>query len=122
MTEEIQELRKEFIEELQNQVQHNRITAEKLGTECELRGIELHEEILAPIGYNTCDRCGEYGDSELDFLCVDSFEWDESDNGDHAVLNGIDIEGIDYCVLCWGCVNELRKKGREGKNEKDTDA
>lgn len=101
----------EIVGQLQDQVQHNRITAEELGAECEKWNIELHEKVLAPIGYNTCDRCGDYGDSELEFLWVDSFEWDEDNDGDRAVLNGIGIEGVDYCALCWKCVNELKKEG-----------
>ncbi len=103
--------RQEKIELLQDQIEHGRISSAELGAECEKNEINLHEDVLEPIGWNTCDRCGECGDSELDFLWVDSFEWDEDNDGDNAVLNGIDIEGIDYCALCWGCVNELRKKG-----------
>lgn len=104
---------------IQDQVEHNRITIDELHEECEKHGFDLHEDILAPIGYNTCDRCGDYGDVELDFLWVDSFAWDENNDGDHAVLNGIDIEGGDYCALCWGCVEELRKKGKLCESSKN---
>lgn len=103
--------RQEKIDLLQNQAQHYRISKEELGKECEENNIELHEEVLEPIGFNTCDRCGEYGWSEQDFLWVDSFEWDEDNEGDKAVIKAMQIEGIDYCALCWDCVNELKEKG-----------
>lgn len=90
---------------LQGQVQHNRITAKGLGEECEKWNLLLHEDVLEPIGYNTCDRCGNYGDSELDFLWVDGFEWDNDNLEDQAILRNIDREGIDYDALCWGCVS-----------------
>lgn len=101
--------REDTIQMLQDQVYHGGITSDELADICNEQAILLHEDVLEPIGYNTCDRCGEYGNSEQDFLWVDSFPWDNDD--DHAVLNGINIEGVDYCVLCWGCVNELKKKG-----------
>lgn len=103
--------RQEKIDLLQSQAQHYRISKEELGKECEENDIELHDEVLEPIGFNTCDRCGEYGWSEQDFLWVDSFEWDEDNEGDKAVIKAMQIEGIDYCALCWDCVNELKEKG-----------
>ena len=105
--------RQEKIEELQDKVQHYRISKEELGKECEENDIDLHDEVLEPIGFNTCDRCGDYGDSEQDFLWVDSIEWDEEDKDDKAILKAIEIEGVDYCALCWDCINELREKGKE---------
>lgn len=105
--------RQEKIEELQDKVQYNRISKEELGKECEENDIDLHDEILSPIGWNTCDRCGEYGDSEQDFLWVDSYDWWEEDKDDKAILKAIEIEGVDYCALCWDCINELREKGKE---------
>lgn len=105
--------RQEKIEELQDKVQHYRISKEELGKECEENDIDLHDEVLEPIGFNTCDRCSEYGDSELDFLWVDSYDWWEEDKDDKAILKAIEIEGVDYCALCWDCINELKEKGRE---------
>lgn len=102
---------KDRIRLLQSQVQHNRITAKELGEECEKHDILLHEDVLEPIGYNTCDRCGEYGDTELDFLWVDCFPWEEDYDEDQAILKAMNNEGIDYCALCWDCVSELKKKG-----------
>lgn len=103
--------REEKIELLQNQAQHYRISKEELGKECEDNDIELYDEVLEPIGFNICDRCGDYGDSELDFLWVDSYDWWEEDEDDKAILKAIEIEGVDYCALCWDCVDELKKKG-----------
>lgn len=103
--------RKEKIELLQDQIEHGRISSAELGAECEKNDIDLHDEILAPMGWNTCDRCGEYGDSEQGFLWVDCFPWDEDNEGDKAIIKAIEIEGVDYCALCWDCVSELKKKG-----------
>ena len=100
--------REEKIELLQGQIEHGRISSAELGAECEKNDIDLHDEVLSPIGWNTCERCGECGDSELDFLWVDYFPWDEDDK---AVLKAIEIEDVDYCALCWDCVDELKKKG-----------
>ena len=105
--------RQEKIDELQNKAQHYRISKEELGKECEDNDIDLHDEVLEPIGFNTCDRCGDYGWSEQDFLWVDSYDWWEEDKDDKAILKAIKDEGIDYCALCWDCVNELKEKGKE---------
>ena len=103
--------RQDKIDLLQDQAQHYRISKEELGKECEENDIELHEEVLEPIGFNTCDRCGECGDSELDFLWVDYFPWDEDNEGDKAIIKAMQDEGIDYCALCWNCVKKLKEKG-----------
>ena len=103
--------RDEKIELLQDQITHGRITSVEIGAECEKNDILLHEEVLEPIGWNTCDRCGECGDSELDFLWVDSFPWEEDYEEDQAIIRAMNNEGIDYCALCWGCVSKLKKEG-----------
>ena len=103
--------REEKIELLQNQIEHGRISSAELGAKCEKNDIELYDDVLAPIDWNICDRCGECGDSELDFLWVDYFPWDEEDKDDKAILKAIEVEGVDYCVLCWDCIDELKKKG-----------
>ena len=103
--------KQERIELLQDQVQHNRIEINELEGECKKYGIDLFDEIIHPIGYNLCDRCGDYGDSEQDFLWVDCFNWEEDNPKDQAVIKAINQEGIDYCAICWKCVKELQKKG-----------
>ena len=105
--------RQEKIDELQDKVQHYRISKEELGKVCEENDIDLHDEVLEPIGFNTCDRCGDYGWSEQDFLWVDSYDWWEEDKDDKAILKAMQTEGVDYCALCWDCVNELKEKGKE---------
>ena len=103
--------REERIELLQDQIQHNRITNYELGEACEQYDIDLHDEVLFPIGYNTCDRCGSYGDSEIDFVWIDCIDWQDDDPKDQAVLKALEQEGIDYCAICWDCLSELQKKG-----------
>lgn len=103
--------REDIIERLKDNVFHNRITRDELIKECEDNDIELYEEVLEPIGYNTCDRCGDYGDTELDFLWVDGFDWDEEHPKDKAIIKAMEQEGVDYCAVCWDCINKLAKKG-----------
>ena len=101
------------VEMLQDQISHGRITIQEAIKECEEHDIMLYEEVLEPIEYNTCDRCGDYGNTCQDFLWVDSFPWDEDNEGDKAVIKAMEQEGVDYCALCWDCVNKLKKKGEQ---------
>lgn len=110
--------REEKIEELQDRVKHNKISNLddlKLEISCaEYDGEEVIEEIddvLAPMGWNTCDRCGKCGDSELDFLWWDNYDFWEQSKDDKAIIKAVETEGADYCALCWNCVSELKKKG-----------
>lgn len=110
--------REEKIEELQDRIEHGKISKLddlKLEISCaEYDGEEVIEpigDVLAPMGWNTCDRCGECGDSEQDFLWVDSYDWWEEDEDDKAIIKAMQIEGVDYCALCWNCVGKLKKKG-----------
>lgn len=101
------------IELLQDQVQHRRITIDELEKQCEDKVIDMFDEVIHPIGYNLCDRCGDYGDSELDFLWVDYYPWEDDNPKDQAILKALELEGIDYCAVCWECVEKLTKKGAE---------
>lgn len=105
--------KRERIELLRDQVQHSRINMDELEEECEAHNIDLFDDVIHPIGYNLCDRCGDYGDSELDFLWVDNFNWEEDNEDDKAIIKALDQEGIDYCALCWECVEKLKEKGRK---------
>lgn len=105
--------RQETIRELQNDIQHNRIDEVELDRACEEHKLDLYEDLLDPIGYNTCDRCGDYGDSELDFLWLDGYEWEDGNPKDEALLRGLEKEGQEYCEVCWECVRELIKKGEQ---------
>ena len=102
--------REEKIELLQDKVSKNYITNIEELNKYEPE-IDVINEVLSPIEFNICDRCGKCGDGELDFLWVDYFPWDEDDKDDKAILKAIEIEGVDYCALCWDCVDELKKKG-----------
>ena len=102
--------REDEIEELQDKVRKNYITNIEELNKYEPE-IDVFNEVLSPMGFNICERCGECGDSELDFLWVDYFPWDEDDKDDKSILKAIEIEGVDYCALCWDCVDELKKKG-----------
>lgn len=103
--------KREHIELLRGQVQHNRITIDELEKECKQHDIDLFDEVIHPIGYNLCDRCGDFGDSEQDFLWVDCFNWQDDNPKDQAVIRAMEQEGIDYCALCWDCVKKLAEKG-----------
>ncbi len=103
--------KQDIVELLQDQVLHNRITMDELEKECKQHNIDLFDEVIHPIGYNLCDRCGNFGDSELDFLWVDCFNWQDDNPKDQAVIRAMEQEGIDYCALCWDCVNKLAEKG-----------
>ena len=108
--------RQERIEDLQDKVQHRRIMIDELEKECEDHGIIMYDEVLEPIECNLCDRCGDYGDTYEDFLWVDCFNWDEDNPRDKAVIKAMEQEGIDYCAICWECVNKLAKKGGYNEN------
>lgn len=112
--------REEKIELLQDRVEHNKISNIddlKLEISCaEYDGEEVIEpidDILSPMGFNICDRCGKCGDTEQDFLWVDYFPWDEDDEGDKAIIKAMQYEGVDYCALCWNCVKKLKEKGKK---------
>lgn len=102
----------ERVELLRDQVWHNRIETAELDKECEKYGIDKHEEVLSPIGFNTCDRCGAYGDSETDFCWFDWFDWQDDNPDDVAIQKAVAEEKTDYCAVCWDCVNKLKEKGR----------
>lgn len=100
--------REERIELLQDQVQHNRISEQELELECIRYGLREVEDVLSPIGYNICDRCGALGDTETGLLWLDGFEWDDSNPEDVAVQDNLAREDEDYVAICWECVNDLK--------------
>lgn len=113
--------RRDIIDDLQNRIWKGRIqTLDQLKLEiscAEYDGdepIDEYEDVLFPMGWNTCDRCGALGDSELDFCWVDSFDWQDDNEDDQAILRAIGEEANqnDYCAICWGCIKELKEKGK----------
>lgn len=108
--------RQNKIEELQDKVSKNYILTLddlKLEISCaEYDGndtIEPFEDVLAPMGWNCCDRCEMLCDSELGLAWVDYMDYEQ----DKAIFKGIEKEKADYCSVCWKCCEELRKKGEE---------
>lgn len=99
-------------EELQSRVRKQRIVSLKeLSDLCEGR-FDPYEDILEPIGYNTCERCGGIDDSTW-LYWLDYREWEEDNPKDQALLKGLAKEKADYCAICWECVKELTKKGEQ---------
>lgn len=103
--------KQEKIEVLQDWVRKNSLTHDKnLKDACKLNSesgepIDWFDDVLAPIGWNCCDRCGALGESELDFVWVDYLDEQE----DKQLLDNIAKEKVEYCALCWNCVKELKK-------------
>lgn len=112
--------REEKIEQLQSWVLHGHIInldELKLEISCaEYVGddpIDEFDDIIHPLGMNVCDRCGDILDSEVGLFWLDGFDWEDGNPTDQAILNGISKEKIDYCAVCYKCLNELKEKGKE---------
>ncbi len=104
------------VEVLQDWVSKNYFTDIKnLELACKDDHIDAYEDVLFPMGWNTCDRCGALGDSELDFFWLDGFDWQDGNPTDQAILNGIAKENADYCAVCNTCLTELKKKGADNE-------
>lgn len=115
-------LRQENIKALQAQVHSNKITdLTTLKAWCKSTSLDIdpYEDVLLPMGWNTCERCGALCDADLDLLWVDSCEWETDgwgdDSKDQALLNALGEEPYDYCAICYKCVKELTKKGERSK-------
>lgn len=104
--------RQEKIEELRSRVVHNKISNIddlKLEISCaEYDGEEVIEEIddiLMPLSFNICDKCGAlYRSEELCWVEYLDPEYDQD------LIDNIMAEDEDYCALCHGCVKQLRKE------------
>lgn len=110
--------RQEVIDELKNKIYKNRILNIddlKLEISCaEYDGddpIDEYEDVLHPMGYNTCDRCGDIYDSEVGFLWIDGFDWEDGNPEDEAILRALEEEPTDYCAVCYDCLNDLKQIG-----------
>ena len=89
-----------FISELENEV---KIIKEQFGYE-----IQPYEDVLGPMGWNCCDKCGILGNSEEDFLWLDFYEWDDDNPEDQKLLKALEKEKEEYCAICWECVEVLK--------------
>ena len=70
---------------------------------CKQYDLEWYDDILSPIEFNCCDRCGRLSPS-------DELYWvDCDDNPSEELMRGYDFEGakVDYCALCDECVASL---------------
>ena len=106
---------REVIEELKNKVIGGDIqTLDELCDACGDYEIQPFEDILSPLDWNSCDRCGQLGQSDGDFLWVEGFDWEDDNPSDKAIQKAIGEEesgDVWYSALCWKCVNELEKRG-----------
>lgn len=100
--------RQKKIEELQDKVSKNYITNIDELIEYEPK-IDVFNDVLSPIGFNICDKCGSLEHSE--YLCwVDYLEEDY----DSDLIRGIEKYDTEHntelCAICYECVKELRKE------------
>ena len=107
--------RQEKIEELQSRVRHNSIgyfddlnleisCAEYDGDE----PIEAIDDVLIPIEFNICDKCGAlYPSEELCWVEYLDPEYDQD------LIDKITAGDEDYCALCYECVKQLREEKKK---------
>lgn len=106
----------DIVEDLQGRVRKNHLaTIKELSAECG-DAIEPYEDVLSPMGWNCCDKCGDMYPSE-ELIWTDYIEYDESNPKDRALKRGLELEmpAEDYYgALCDDCVKEIIKKGENG--------
>lgn len=99
------------IEELQNKIYHNNITnIRELEDICKPLDIDPYEDVLFPMGYNSCDRCGSIQDSEVELIWLDCIDWDNDNPEDQVILANLGKAETDYCAVCDDCLKELKEK------------
>ena len=104
--------RQEKIEQLQDWVEHGHLlTADALKNACvklqkSYEDIDWFDDILAPLEWNCCDRCGALHPSEELF-------WLDYCEPSEELIAGAVNEQVDYCAICEECAKELTKKGKE---------
>lgn len=107
--------RQEKIEQLQDWVSKNQIrTLDDLKYEiscAEYQGdepIDEWDDVLSPMEWNVCDRCGELWKSEELFWLEYAEDLDISDN----LRRGLEQEDGEYTTLCEDCVKKLVEEGK----------
>lgn len=96
-------------EELQEEVQALHITSiTELKSLCDPYRLEPYEDVLSPIEWNSCDRCGALVDSTL-LLWLDYALDDDKES--KQLERGIIQERQDYCAICDECAGKLMIKG-----------
>lgn len=108
--------KQEYIEQLQDLVETNKITNIKdlqtqfVNEDGSLEPIEIYDEVLSPIEFNACDKCGAL--ERTDHLCwVEQFPFEDDNKNDQAILKALREDKEDYSALCWECMNEFKNKG-----------
>ena len=107
--------RKDYIENLQDRIQHNRIAdidelKKDIATSV-FADVDPYEDVLHPMGYNTCDRCGDIYDSETGFFWLDGFDWEVGNPKDEALQRALEEEPEEYCAICYNCLHDLEQIG-----------
>lgn len=101
--------KQERIELIQDWVEHNHITtADELEKECKKYGLDWFDDILSPLEWNSCDRCGALWESEQ--LYWEYCDWAEESE---ELQRGLKLDGGEYTALCENCVRELCEKGEK---------
>lgn len=124
--------RQDIIDDLKNRIWKGRIqTLDQLKLEISCADydgdepIDEFEDILSPMEWNSCDRCGALGESDGDFLWYEGFEFNEDDEVEMRVAHTIENSwenGEYWSALCWECMNELKKKAQKVlKQEKEAE-
>lgn len=100
-------------ETLRGEVSNGNIqTLKELEVECEKYGLDVFEDVLSPMEWNSCDRCGKLGCSDGDFLWVEGMDITEEEDEKLLRVIGQEERGTNsyYSALCWECVAELKEK------------
>lgn len=111
----MKQTRQDIIEDLQNRIWKQRITTldelkSEIGrAEYEGETIDEYEDVLHPMEWNTCDRCGRLESSEFGLFWLDGVDWEDGNPTDQRILNALNKEHADYCAICYECLNELKK-------------
>lgn len=112
--------REEQIEYLRNEVLSENICyIDDLKQACEkynkenpkAEPINEFDDIVFPIGWNSCDRCGRLADSEWNMFWLDGFDWNDDDPAEVRMQKRLlEEKDGDYVAICYGCVAELKRE------------
>lgn len=93
--------RQEKIEDLQDKVSKNYITDIDELMEYEPE-IDVFNDVLSPMGWNTCDTCGGlYPSDEMCWVDYLDPEYDQD------LIDAIKLHGKDVCAVCYECAKEF---------------
>ena len=103
----------EVIDEIRTKCYKQYITTfGELCNVCDLEGVEPFDDVLSPIEWDCCDRCGDLHDSD-NFMWVQGFPFEDDNEGDQKLLKALDKVNNEYDTLCWKCVRELKGDSNE---------